>query len=269
MHLIYCDETNFKKNSNDFFLYGGIVIKDSNAQGLSNEIEQLRKDFSVPKEYVLKFNPGPENLDHKTFIELKKNIISLAVKYECKLLINLLLHDIAKSSEEARRYAVNTLCYHFNCYLSRPNDYGLVLIDRFFDKEIDLLLKQKLHTGISGQLPFGESMRLDRILGYHFTAIGQSHFCSLVDIVIGSLRFSLNTFTQGGQTNNLSANAILGQISPLFFRQSSNKVHPISIWFSPKDVKHEVYRARYAELAQFLMKNGIETQQKYRPTIFG
>lgn len=135
MKLLYCDETNFGKNANDFFVYGDIVIDAGSAASLSNQIEQIRKTRGVPRDYTLKFNPGPKEFTHEQFIELKSSIIKAAVEHDCKLLINLLLHDIASSSEDARRFSVNTLCYHFDCFLNRPKVPGLVLIDRFDDKQ--------------------------------------------------------------------------------------------------------------------------------------
>lgn len=269
MHLLYCDETNYQKIPNDFFLYGGVVIRAENALALSNEIIDIRKRFDVPDGYVLKFNPGPKDFDHKQFIELKKNIIAAAVKHECKLLVNLILHDITTSSEDARRNSVDTLCHHFNEYLEHPDGFGLVMIDRFQDKLIEGELINKLSSGISKRLPNGVAFKVNRILGYHFTAIGQSHFCSVVDVVIGSLRFAINSFTQQDDRHDVSAKAIFGQISPLFFRHITNKVQPSSLWFSPAFVKHDPYRARYAELVEYLIDQGIEPQQKYKATSFG
>jgi hypothetical protein len=117
MYLLYCDETNFEKKSGDFFVYGGVVIPPGSANKISVEIETLRRHLGVPQEYVLKFNPGPENLSHKQFIALKKGLIEIAANNGVFLLVNLLLHDIATSSAEARRNCINTLCYHFHCYL--------------------------------------------------------------------------------------------------------------------------------------------------------
>lgn len=261
MHLLYCDETNFGKVPGDFFVYGGIVIDGAKVAGLVSEIEGIRKALGVSREYVLKFNPGPKDFSHEKFIELKRSTMQAAANAGCKLLVNLLLHDIASSSEYARRFGVNTLCYHFDCYLNRVKDSGLVLIDRFDDKEIDGQLKEKLAVGLTGKLPYSGEMKIHHIVGYHYTAIGQSHFCSLVDVILGSLRFSMNAFTQANEKHSASAAVMLQQLSPMFFREESESVHEISLWFSPKTVRKEAYRNRYVALMEYLKMNGISPAQ--------
>ena len=261
MYLLYCDETNFERSPGDFFVYGGVVIEVAKAAALSAEIEALRNSLGVPREYVLKFNPGPKGFSHEQFIELKRGVILAAQKHDCKLLINLLLHDVATSSEEARRFGINTLCYHFDCFLNRPKVGGLVLIDRFDDKQIDGQLKEKLAVGLTGKLPYSNEMKIDHILGYHYTAVGQSHFCSIVDVLLGSLRFSINAFTQGNEEYAATAKAILTRMAPLFFRESSEKVHEISLCFSPKEIRKPAFREKYVNLKEYLSGNGIEPAQ--------
>ncbi|GLH73715.1 hypothetical protein GETHLI_22170 [Geothrix limicola] len=261
MHLLYCDETNLEKSSGDFFVYGGLVIPASNAKALHSEIEGIRKSLGVPRDYILKFNPGPQGFSHEQFIELKKQVIQAAVNHQCILLINLLLHDIAKSSDEARRFGINTLCFHFDCWLARPNEAGLVLIDRFSDKKIDEHLREKLAVGLTGNLPYSDERKLERVLGFHYTAIGQSHFCSLVDVIIGSMRLSINAFTQQNEKLHQTSIDILHQLSPLFFRERSEKVHEISLWFSPKEIKSDRYKAQYLALQNFLREQSIDSAQ--------
>jgi hypothetical protein len=261
MHFLYCDETNFTKTPSDFFVYGGVAIDAAVAGDLAAEIEIARVARGVPRDYVLKFNPGPQDFSHQQFIDLKRSVIAAAVKFNCKLLINLLLHDIATSSEEARRFGINTLCYHFDCYLNRPNSAGLVLMDRFDDKQIDGQLKEKLSVGLTGHLPYSSEMKIQRIVGYHLTAIGQSHFCSLVDVLLGSLRFAINAFTQANEPHLATAQSILQQLAPLFFREHGDAVHEISLCFSPKEVRKDVYRAKYQALRDFLAGNGIAPAQ--------
>lgn len=260
MYLLYCDETNFEKKPNDFFVYGGIVVPPQTAQAVSTGIEALRMQLGVPADYILKFNPGPQSFSHEQFIALKKGVIEIAATNGVKLLVNLLLHDIAKTSEEARLFCVNTLCYHFDCYLYRPDSQGLVLIDRFHDKNIDGQLKEKLAVGLTGPLPYSNTLKLKRIVGYHYTAIGQSHFCSVIDVVLGSLRFAVNAFTQNNQQHAASAQAILQQLAPLFLIENE-VVSPISLWFSPKEVKVDKYRAKYLALIDHLKANGIKVGQ--------
>jgi hypothetical protein len=266
MFVLYCDETNFQKTSKDFFVYGGLAIDGANLAALSKAIQNIRIKHGVPKDYTLKFNPGPKEFTHAQFIDLKKAVIEAAVEHKCLLLINLLLHDIAKSSEEARRMGINTLAYHFDCLLHRPKVPGLMLIDRFDDKQIDGQLREKLMVGLTGQLPYGGDVPLKHIVGFHLSGIGQSHFCSLIDVILGSLRFAINSFTQNVQAHESSAAEILNQLAPLFFReggvfQDPTKVHSISLWFSPKTVKVNKFKDQYVALKNFLAVHGIDAAQ--------
>lgn len=266
MYLLYCDETNFQKFPGDFFVYGGIAVKGDKAKGLADELAAIRQAFGVEPEFVLKFNPGPDEMAHQEFINLKKAYMAAAVKHEVKLLVNLLLHDIAANSDEARRNGINTLCFHFDCLLGRDKSPGVVLIDRFNDKKLDQHLTEKVSIGLTGNFPFSRAMKINNIVGYHIASIGQSHFCSLVDVILGSLRFSINAFTQNKKEHEKSARLILQQLSPLFFREkggisNGEKVHPISLWFSPKDVRHPKYREMYIALREYFEVNGIGIEQ--------
>jgi len=262
MYLLYCDETNFQKLTGDFFVYGGIVIETTKAAGLAAELISIRTQYKVPAEFLVKFNPGPDGMSHKDFVSFKQAYMAAAAKYDVKLLVNLLLHDIATNSDEARRNGINTLCYHFDCFLNRPKVAGLVLIDRFNDKKLDEHLQEKLAVGLTGKLPYGGKIEIQHIVGYHITAIGQSHFCSLVDVVLGSLRFAINAFTQGKKEHEATAVSILKQLSPLFFRESSEKAHSISLWFSPKEVRSDKYREKYVALRNYFKSSGIGVEQK-------
>lgn len=258
---MYCDETNFTKKTGDFFVYGGVAFDAAIARELAAEIEEARNALDVARDYVLKFNPGPKDISHQQFIKLKQAVIAAAAKFDCKLFVNLLLHDIATSSEDARRFGINRLCYHFDCYLNRPKVPGLVLIDRFDDKEIDGQLREKLSVGLTGHLPYSTEMKIQWIVGYHLAAVGQSHFCSLVDVLLGSLRFAINAFTRARDEELATAKAILKQLAPLFFHEYSEHVSEISLWFSPKDIRSDAYRAKYLALRDFLAENGVVSSQ--------
>lgn len=261
MFLLYCDESNLEEKDNDFFVYGGLVVEGNNARSLSTEIDSIRKAYKVPQEYVLKFNPGPQHLSHGEFISLKQEVIQAAVKHDCLFLTSMILHNIATSVAEARRNEINRICYHFDCYLHRPKSHGLVLIDRFEDRQIDAHLREKFCTGVTG-LPYSKEHRLEHIVGFHYSAIGQSHFGSVVDIVLGSFRFAVNAFTRNAEDKKGSAAILLKLISPLFFREAGDgSVSEISLFFSPKIIKSDKYRQLYSDLAGYLAEHGIVTAQ--------
>lgn len=261
MYLLYSDETNLDPADNIFFIYGGIVVNSDRAKNLSDEIQELREDKNIPNDFLLKFNPGPENMSHEDFIDIKQDIIQNAVKNKCLVLVSIIHHKIATSPDEARRKEINRIAYHFNCLLNRFNSHGLMLIDRFSDRQIDAHLRDKFSAGVRG-LPYTDPLRLDRIIGYHYSAIGQSHFGSLVDIIICSLRFAVNAFSRDEEHNLETASRMLGLLAPLFYRseERQNQISEISLFFSPKIIRVQAYRERYEQLRAFLASNGIEAE---------
>ncbi len=180
MFLLYCDETNLEERSGDFFVYGGIAINSSTAKSLSHKIDEIRNRWKVPNSFKLKFNPAPEPLSNAAFIKLKQELIETAITHDVKLLVYVILHDISLEPDVARRNGINTICYHFDCMLNGYLRPGVVLIDRFSDNQIDQLLVEKFSTGVTG-LPFSKELRLANVLGFHYSAVGQSHFSSLID----------------------------------------------------------------------------------------
>jgi Protein of unknown function (DUF3800) len=265
MYLLYCDESNLQKKDYDFFVYGGLVVEGQAAHLLSLEIDKIRKKMNISKDFLLKFNPGPPSLDHRKFITVKEEIIKAAISYKCIFLTSLILHNVATSPDVARRKEINRICLHYDRYIERLKSHGLVLIDRFEDKEVDAHLREKFSIGITGpDLPFSKEFRLKNIAGFHYAAIGQSHFVSITDIILGSFRFAINAFTRKEEEKLATAGHILKLLSPLFYRKHNSKcVSELSLFFSPKDVKITEYRNMYKDLASFLSENGIPVAQKF------
>jgi len=199
-------------------------------------------------------------LSHPEFISLKKDIISATVEAECELFVSLILHDIAKSPNEARLNEINRIAYHFNCYLHQSNESGLVLIDRFSDSDVDSHLREKFNIGVTN-LPYSAEYRLDKILGFHYSAIGQSNFTSIIDIVIGSLRFAINEYAKNPENPKQSSIEILKLLSSLLVNSDTEKVPEIKLFFSPKTIKVAKYREKYQGLKDFLITCGIDPVQ--------
>lgn len=262
MYLFYCDETNLDPKKTDFFVYGGIAIPSDKAKELHNRIEDIRKNAKFKKTDLFKFNPCPEGVSRDAFNKSKEDTIKAAAEYGCVLIVSIILHKIGHDTEVARRNEINRVAYHFDCFLNRPRTHGLVLIDRFTDKQIDGHLKEKFSVGVTG-LPYSRTKRLDNIIGFHYSAIGQSHFSSLIDIVIGSLRFSVNAHSKGQSEKISTAKMLLKLIEPLFHRDTcNNKVHQISLNFSPSIIKIDKYREQYESLKKFFEESGIIAGQE-------
>lgn len=264
MHLLYCDESNIERRAGDFLVYGGIFIPSEQAGSLSGEIERIRVDAGLSPEVRLKFNPRPEGFTHQEFITLKQRIIEASIEHECKFLAYVVLHDLAGVPDNARRFGINTVCYHFHCVLNRVGGSGLVLIDRFNDanNEIDAHLKQKMNVGI--QLPYRNApTRLTNITGFHYSAIGQSHFTSLVDIFVGSFRFAVNIHTRNDERLRENGLTVLRVLAPAFYRYpGGDRVPDIGLCFSPMNVRLDHFREKYRSLQAFMREGGVDSSQR-------
>jgi hypothetical protein len=263
MHLLYCDESNLEHRAGEFLIYGGLVIDAARALELSHAIDHIRKRAKVDRDFRLKFNPGPKNFSHEDFIALKQAVIETAVEYGALLLVYVVLHDIASNADEARRNGINTVCCHFDWLLNRRNGPGLVLIDRFNDEgnRIEAHLSEKFSVGVRG-LPYSREMRLNNIIGFHYSAVGQSHFPSLVDIALGSLRFAINAHSRNEENYMETARKLISILTPLFYREPpAPGISELSFQFSPKVIRSERYREKYQALKDFLASAGMDTQQ--------
>ena len=264
MILMYCDETNLEERNGDFLIYGGLSLKAERALELSRAIDEIRREFGIDPAFKLKFNPGPKHLDHQAFVTLKQRVIEATVAHEPVLILYFILHDVASDADAARRNGINVVCYHLDCLLNRVNDHALVLIDRFNDagNKIDGHLTEKFSVGLT-DMPFSKQMRLSKIIGFHYSAVGQSHIPSIVDIILGSVRFAVNAHTRNIENHLATAAALLKLIQPMFWRpQIGGPVSELSLVFSPKVVKVDRYRASYQSLKDFLQNQGIDTSQR-------
>jgi hypothetical protein len=265
LHLLYCDETNLEARSGDFLIYGGLLIEAHKAHDLSRALDRVRAKHGVPRDYPLKFNPGPTGISHSAFADLKQQVLELAIEHGARLIVYVILHDIAKSPDEARLNGINTVCYHFDCILNRQHvdGPGLVLIDRFNDagNRIKAHLKNKFTIGLQG-MPFTREMRLSNIIGFHYSEIGQAHFPSIIDVALGSLRFAINAHTRGTSGNLATAQKLLTVLEPMFWREAhATSISDLGFCFSPKDIRVARYRCDYKSLQDYLAGLGIKTLQ--------
>lgn len=264
MHLLYCDESNIDEHDGDFLIYGGVMVSSDAAPSLSASIERIREDAGIARDFKLKFNPKPEEMEHARYRDIKQAIIEAAAAHEVGLLSYAILHDISQSPDIARRFGINTVCFHFDCCLMALKSQGLVLIDRFNDEgnAIDAHLTEKFSVGLT-DMPYSKEYRLRNILGLHYSAIGQSHFTSLIDIVIGSLRYAMNVHTRQNEGQRESARNLLALISPLFVRRNGGgAVSEYGLTFSPKIVRAERYREVYQSTKDFFAEAGIDIAQE-------
>jgi hypothetical protein len=260
MYLLYTDETNMNPTGSTFFIYGGIAFSTENAYSISNNIDSLRAAHGYKHEDKLKFTSyNCPHISQDVQRSIKSCVMRCATEHGSILFLSLINHKIAKSTDEARLKEINRVCYHFNRFLQHENDYGIVLVDNFQDDGLFPLLREKFGVGVRG-LPYSNVLRLDRILGFHVASIGTCNFSSVIDIVIGSVRYAINSIADPLKHN--TARLLLNQVAPLCLREDDGKVSYLSVFYSPKKIHVPAYLDEYKMIDDFLASAGIETQGK-------
>ena len=261
--FIYCDESNLNAKSGDFLLYGGLMIDADKYLKFSDRIWALRKEHGIPNDFVAKYLPAPTNLNTDDYNTFKKACIQECINFGCNFFVYKTLHDVAKDTDLARRNGINEICLNFSYVLDEEETSGLVLIDRFNDKgnKVDAHLTEKFHVGLTG-LPFSDTYPLKRIVGLHYSSIGQSHMPSLVDIVLGTYRTAINIIAREKALSELSIE-ILSVLQPLFRTGHDGCIPRISISFSPQTVNVAKYRETYADLIMRMNFCGYQLTQEY------
>jgi hypothetical protein len=260
MQLLYTDETNLDPEHADFFAYGGISVDVTHTAALSADINALRGRYGYGRQDVLKFNTRerPNHITPAVHAQIKQAVMEAAAQHQVKFLASLILHQVATSPDDARRNEINRICYHFDCHLNRVGDVGLVLIDTFQDAQLTNILREKFQVGLRG-MPYTHEMPLSRILGYHLATIGSSHFCSVIDIVLGAFRFVVNN--RNDATKAGVVRELLAQMAPLFIRDDRARVSELSLFFSPKVIRAKRYREQYEALHRFFGDAGLTPYQ--------
>ncbi|MGB9713112.1 MAG: DUF3800 domain-containing protein [Dissulfurimicrobium hydrothermale] len=257
MYLLYTDEVNINPASTEFFIYGGVAVHSNQAASLSAEVDRLRGEYGYQPNDPLKFNTKerPAGISPDAHKEIKRQVIETAVKHGVRLFTSFILHKIATSPDEARRKEINRVCYNFDVFLKQENEFGLVLIDTFSDEKLPEILREKFAIGLRG-FPFSRIYRLERVLGFHLATIGSSNFSSVVDIVLGSLRYAVNSRVKPDR--HVVACTLLQQIAPMYIPGNKpGDISELSVFFSPKTVKVVNYQKQYCELSRYLKKCGF------------
>lgn len=261
MYLLYTDESNVNPERTEFFVYGGVAVNANQGEALCEGVAALRAKYGYRPGDVLKFNTHqrPASITPEVHRAIKQEVMELAGNHSVKLFVSVVLHDLANNPEKARRYGINTICFHFNCFLRRETDVGLVLIDTFNEGELREIIREKCAVGLRN-MPYSKTMGLTRILGYHIAMIGGSHLCALTDIVLGALSFAINK--RNDEAKAPIVTAIMNQLAPLFLKDSNDRVSELSLFFSPKIIAAPPFQARYERLHAFFGDHGMTPAQR-------
>jgi hypothetical protein len=256
MRFLFLDETNLVASQGDFFIYGGLVITPEQMPVLHDAVSQIRATFKFQPTDSLKFHTRsrPDHLSIADWTLAKSQVIAAAEAAGVRLLSYVVLHDIAKqqTQETLLEWALNAIVSHFDLkYLAEHSDRGAVCLDRLDEKFSYAYFQDKFSNGVT--LHDGRTVLLSRIVYYSTTCDGASHLSSIVDIVLGGLRYCVNSASGTGN------DAVAAQIFPpvarmMWSKDSANerKIGGYGFLQYPREVRVPAYQERYRALATAL-----------------
>ncbi len=153
MKLLIADESSLAWDTKiGFFMYGGIVVDETEAKPLAEGILNIKVKYGLPKIRPIKWNNERwegSTLDGDTHRNVKDEVLTLFSESGAKLIVCLSPHQFyhsrtikedgkikmtldPKTQIRSHKYGINDLLYQFDQYLGREN-YGIVMADRFGD----------------------------------------------------------------------------------------------------------------------------------------
>lgn len=190
---MYADEAD-QDGKREYLIYAGVFIPVTEAASLSRSIESIRFKSGFKTRDDLKFSSGtkPESITREQHTEAKSKILEAALTHKCVVCCYVTPHSIAKGSthEDRLKFGINTLLQKFDEFLrSVRADGGIAFFVATRDFRQDRYLREVQTEGLKFS---DQRKRLSKVLAIHQSMDGQSHFTSLADIIVGSLRFVFN-----------------------------------------------------------------------------
>ena len=209
MHWFVTDETNNDFVSGTFFIYGGLVVTDSQLQEVHTAVQAIRSKYGYLPGDSLKFHTRsrPTQVSIADSKAAKREVIEALERIGARLLIYVILHDIAQSQtpDTRQKWALNTVTYAYYRLLIEENAGGVFMMDR--DDEQHTHLASLFQNG--PKMADGRHVAVsDRIFLFGMSANNSSHLSSAVDIALGGFRYCVNT--AGGD----GAQVVAGEIFP-------------------------------------------------------
>lgn len=245
MFLLYADEAD-QDGSKEYLVFVAVFVPADQALKIHQRIGQIRATYGFESDTAFKFSPGglPKGISRETHTAAKNDVLEMAVEANCKTCCYIVPHDIAKGQtpENRLKFAVNTLLLKFDEFLAESGGVGgIVKFDRTTDYKQDAYLKTIFSDGITLS-PTRPPKKLKYIVSVDSTQIGNSHFTSLIDIIVGSFRFVINEPDKdriGSKLLKSLAKIMWGAVD----KRGTLRVRDRGFCVRPKNVNHPGYKA--------------------------
>jgi hypothetical protein len=255
MRILVADETNLTPSEKiQFFLYGGAIFDPGSIMEIGNKIREIRSQYKIKPHEKIKFNihSCPQEVTREQHTEIKNKIIELAAEHKVKVIINCVLHQIAKNKEgnELVEMSSATVFRRFNQFCFEQSEPGIVLADRWpFDDGFSFLESCQF-----GEITYssGYTIKLPNIYGYAQVSDNSTVLMSVSDVIIGAFRYCINNREKTIVNTKLMPK--LGRL--LWFKKEHGvlNVKDRGLNTSPRRVIIPKYRREYKNLVTHIVE---------------
>jgi hypothetical protein len=266
VYYFITDETNVTQTeTNEFFIYGGLVLSDEQLSTITADITKIRKRYGFEPNDNLKFdtNSRPPHVTQEDYTKAKNDVIESCCQAGAKFIVYLIHHNIAQGdAEHIAEFALNSVLVAFNLeFLTEKKSQGIVIIDRLPDGKAYAMLRSKFQEGLP-HASSGLNFKLDKIVLFATTCNGASHISSAVDIVLGGFRWVVNASTK--PVPGTTERRIFQNIARMIYGKKKGDQHYVrdyGLILRPETIKAAVYRERYESLVAYLTSLLLEAEE--------
>ena len=254
MRILVSDETNLTPTENiKFFLYGGVIFDSSSVMAIGDAVQEIRSFYSIESHERIKFNikSCPASVTREQHKAIKNRLIDLATEHNAQVIINCVLHDIArnKTINQLVEMTSKIVFRRFNQYCHENNVPGIVLAHRWpYENGFNFLESCQF-----GEIRFmsGFTISLPNIHGYAQVSDNSTTLMSVADVVLGAFRYCINNRDKTDVNTEL-----MPRIARLMWYREENGVRKLrdrGLNISPRDVVVDSYRREYESLISHVL----------------
>jgi hypothetical protein len=244
MHVLFGDETNTQAARDvEFFIYGGLILSDEQVAEVHEGVRGIRYDLGLGHREPLKFGgPRPKHVSADDHRQAKQEVLELLDEVDAVFLAYCVHHRIASAVSIGKRneYALNTVLWGFNRFLSVEGDHGMVVLDQLRPQErfvVSRLNSEGLEMFDRRTVP------VPRITGITTAHIEWSHCLSACDVILGAFRYCVNR-----PDTDASKEMFPIVVRQLWYREDASGrrlMRDYGLFLRPKEVKAPKIKARY------------------------
>jgi hypothetical protein len=250
VHWYVADETNNDATPGQFFIYGGLVIREDQFSGVDRLVSEIRHKYGYEAGNQFKFHTRsrPEQVSIEQARLAKQELVEGLGALDVRMIVYVILHDIAQP-QNRMNFALNTVVWAFHRLLEAESATGVMLIDRDDERHAHLAGLFQHGLTIDGNvIPVS-----DRVKFFGMTSDNASNVSSAVDITLGAFRFCVNA--AGGEGNDAVARDIFPPLAKLLWQveeRGVSRVGGYGFYSRPATVQVRAYREKYSHLFEAL-----------------